>query len=78
MNKEISKVDINKAIKDIRFRADQLDRIMMCAFRDADDVDKMFKQADEIETQAFDVAMCACFLKAAFNERKKQGGVENE
>lgn len=50
MNKEISKVDINKAIKDIRFRADQLDRIMMCA----------------------------CFLKAAFNERKKQSGAENE
>ena len=41
MNKEISKVDINKAIKDIRFRADQLDRIMMCAFRDSTDTDKM-------------------------------------
>ena len=79
MNKEISKVDINKAIKDIRFRADQLDRIMMCAFRDSTDTDKMLGQADDVKALAQDIVSRARLLEVfILAGQKMKYGAENE
>lgn len=78
MSKEINREDISDAAQEIARDVDQLDRIMMCAFRDIDDVDKMFKQAEDVKRLADEISADAWRLAFVLGKRKKQSGAEND
>lgn len=70
---------INDTVKRLRLDVDQLDRILMCAFRDSTDVDKMLNQADDVKALAQDIVsrvrLMEVFILAA---QKMKYGAENE
>lgn len=70
---------INDIVKRLHLEVDQLDRILMCAFRDADDVDKMLNQADDVKALAQDIVSRVRLLEVfILAGQKMKYGVENE
>lgn len=70
---------INDTVKRLRLDVDQLDRILMCAFRDSTDTDKMLGQADDVKALAQDIVSRARLLEVFIlaGQKMKYGG-ENE
>lgn len=65
---------INDTVKRLRLDVDQLDRILMCAFRETDDADKMLGQADDIKALAQDIVLRARTIGLyLIDEREKRG-----
>lgn len=70
---------INDTVKKLRLDVDQLDRILMCAFRDSTDTDKMLNQADDVKALAQDIVSRARLLEVfILAGQKMKRGVENE
>lgn len=65
---------IFKAVMRVNHLADQLDRALICAFRNMDDTDKLKAQAQDIKERAQMVADAAQALEDVLEE----SGAEND
>lgn len=65
---------IFKAVMRVNHFADQLDRALICAFRNVSDTDKLKAQAQDIKARAQMVARAAQELEDALDE----SGAEND
>lgn len=65
---------IFKAVMRVNHFADQLDRVLICAFRNVSDTDKLKAQAQDIKARAQMVARAAQELEDALDE----SGAEND
>lgn len=75
MEKTITKGHgIFKAAMRVNHFADQLDRVLICAFRNMDDTDRLKAQAQDIKERAQMVVCAAQELEDVLNE----SGAENE
>lgn len=76
MEKTITKRHgIFKAAMRVNHYADQLDRALICAFRNVNDTDKLKAQAKDVKERAQMVADAAQALEDAL---KKESGAEND
>ena len=75
MEKTITKGHgIFKAVMRVNHYADQLDRVLICAFRNMDDTDKLKAQAKDVKERAQMVADAAQALEDVLEE----SGAEND
>lgn len=75
MEKTITKGHgIFKAVMRVNHYADQLDRVLICAFRNVNDADKLKAQAADIKERAQMVARAAQDLEDVLDE----SGAEND
>lgn len=75
MEKTITKGHgIFKAVMRVNHAADQLDRVLICAFRNVNDADKLKAQAADIKERAQMVARAAQDLEDVLDE----SGAEND
>ena len=76
MEKTITKGHgIFKAVMRINHYADQLDRALICAFRNVNDTDKLKAQAKDVKERAQMVAAAAQELEDVL---KKESGADND
>ena len=71
---------IFKAVMRVNHAADQLDRVLICAFRNMDDTDRLKAQAQDIKERAQMVVCAAQELEDVLNESGAENdyGAENE
>lgn len=65
---------IFKAALHVNHAADQLDRVLICAFRSMDDTDKLKAQAQDIKARAQMVADAAQALEDVLEESGAENG----
>lgn len=64
---------IGSVAKKIALDVDQLDRILMCSFRESDDADKMLGQAEDIKALAQDIVLRARTIGLYLIDEREKG-----